>query len=183
MRDKAIVKSTKTRPNREPLRSTHSDLIKLDPYAVSLWGEGLRPILLLKSQLSEEQATLAVPLNPLEAGVTLSQANKSIRPTTVHRAASEIFKTLDLKITRCEFEDVQAHKQYVRLYFQGHPKQQSIRLPAEDAMSLCLYLEIPIYATLQYMKESREMLANLEGLLEGKKVDLAALRRNQTYIQ
>lgn len=151
---------------------------------MNLWGDGVRPVLLLRGQDGENNpVTLPVPLNAIEAGVTLSQSAKNSRPVSIHRAAQLLLSSMDLRIARCVFVAIRQQKQFVRLDFINHPRQNSIELPAEDAMSLCLYLEVPIYASLNFIHESRALLAELEGLVEGLKLNPEVLKRNHTYIQ
>ena len=161
-------------------------LIELEAYGVNLWGDGLRPVLLLRSKNKkegEDAVTLPVPLNPVEAGVTLSQSNRNNKPVAIHKTTQLLLNSLDLSITACVFEEVRNQKQYVRLHFRNHPKKDSMVLLAEDAMSLCLYLEVPLFASLEFIQKSRTLLAELEGMVEGLKVNPEMLKRNHTYIQ
>lgn len=158
-----------------------NDLIELLPFGVNLLGDGVRPVLLLRDV--EGNHNLSVPLNPIEAGVALSQSNKISKPASPHRGTVAILKSLDLKISKIVFESVQNQKQMVRLYFEKHPKVKSLLLAADEALSLCLYLEIPMFASLNFINESRQMLANLEGMIEGVKQDPNLMKRDHAYIQ
>lgn len=185
----STVKSTSRRVRPPTSRSMrHPDeLIELEAYGVNLWGDGLRPVLLLrakdKSDPETAQITLPVPLNALEAGVTLSQANKNTRPVTIHKASQQIFQSAGIEVLACTFSEIRGQKQFVRLDFRGHPSQSSMVIAAEDAMSLCLYLEVPLYASRDYIQRSKTLLSDLEGSAKDLKLNRELLKRNHAYIQ
>lgn len=164
-----------------PQHRVPKGLIELEPFGVNLLGDGVRPVLLLRDPSGVHN--LSVPLNPIEAGVALSQSNKVTKPASPHRGAVAIFKSLDLKITHCVFESVLNQRQMLRIYFKNHPYQKSILLSADEGISLCLFLEVKIYASLDFIQESRNLLASLEGMIEGIKLDPKALKREHAYIQ
>lgn len=141
------------------------DLILLAPYGVSLSTDPQRPFLLLKD--ATQQLTLPVAIGPLEAGVTLSQSNKALLPITPHRFTEELLKSLEMEIKQCVFVQIKGPVQYVRLYLSGHPKTNSLKLRADEAMSLCLHFSVPMYATLAFINKSRLMSTHIEGLTEG----------------
>lgn len=176
---KTVIKTITTALDRGS--AAGNILIQLTPYGVNLLGDGLRPILLLRDETGVHN--LSVPLTAIEAGVALSQSNKVSKPASPHRGAVAIFKTLNLQITQAVFESVVNNRQMMRVYFAGHPTMESLLLTADEVLSLCLYLEVPLYASLSFIDQSRDMLANLEGMIEGVKVDPKVLKRNHAYIQ
>jgi len=133
------------------------DLIQLHPYGLSFDGDPSRPFLLLKDETHE--VTLPVAVNPLEAGVTLTQNNRNSekRPLTPHKFSHWLLESLDIQIVRCVFVEIKGLFQYVRLYMVGHPKTNSVKLRADEAMSLCLLLNVPIFATRSFIGRSRVM--------------------------
>lgn len=188
---KPVVSSSKSRKSgvRVPplaqktakTRRTSENLIELLPYGVNLIGDGVRPVLLLRDK--DGNHNLSVPLNPIEAGVALSQSNKISKPASPHRGTVSILRSLELKITKVVFESVVNQRQMVRLFFKNHPSLESLVLTADEALSLCLFLEVPLYASLSFIEQSRQMLANLEGMIEGVKQDPKVLKRDHAYIQ
>jgi hypothetical protein len=49
----------------------------------------------------------------------------------------------------------------------GHPKTNSIKLRADEAMSLCLHLGTPIFATKNFIGRSRVMNAEVQSNQSG----------------
>lgn len=136
------------------------DLIRLFPYGLNLTSDMARPFLLMRDETHEH--TLPVAVNPLEAGITLNQSTKSVTPSTPHRFSAHLLESLGIKIQQCVFVEIKGVHQYVRLYLSGHPLTNSIKVQADEAMSLCLYLEVPIFATKAFISKSRVLSANLE---------------------
>lgn len=156
------------------------ELIKLVPYGVSIATDLSRPILILKDEKGE--LSLPVAINPLEAGVALSQSQKSEAPVTPHRFTALLMTSLNITLEKCVFAEIKGHHQYVRLYVKGHPDQESFKIRADEAMSLCLYQNIPLYATRDFMHKSKIMSAELEGLEKSLIHNRQILDRNQPYI-
>ena len=156
------------------------DLIKLVPYAISLTQDPNRPTLLMKDEKGEH--TLPVALNPLEAGMTLSQVNKSRAPVTPHKVTEILLQSLEMKIERCVFEEIKGHHQYVRLFFENHPSYGSIKVRADEAMSLCLHLGVEFFATPSFMRRSRVMGAEIEDMNQNLAANPALLARTHEYL-
>lgn len=156
------------------------ELIRLKAYGLSVSTDFARPFLLLKD--SDHQYTLPVAVNPLEAGVALSQANKSVAPTTPHHFTQVLLDSLHMQIEKCVFVEIKGHYQFVRLYLQNHPTQNSIKMRADEAMSLCLHLEIPIYASKEYIAKSRVMNAEMDGVSADIKAHPGIIQKNHPYI-
>lgn len=156
------------------------ELIRLKAYGLSVSTDFARPFLLLKDD--DHQYTLPVAVNPLEAGVALSQANKSVAPTTPHRFTQVLLDSLHMHIEKCVFVEIKGHYQFVRLYLKNHPTQETLKLRADEAMSLCLHLDIPIYASKEYIAKSRVMNAEMDGVSADIKAHPSILQKNHPYI-
>lgn len=156
------------------------DLIRLKPFGLSVSTDFARPFLLLKDE--EHKYTLPVAVNPLEAGVALSQANKAVAPTTPHRFTEVLLESLHMQIEKCVFVELRGHFQFVRLFLKNHPAQESIKIRADEVMSLCLHLDIPIYATKEYIDRSRVMNAEMDGVSADIKAHPGIIQKNHPYI-
>lgn len=156
------------------------DLIQLHPFGMSVNVDNTRPFLLLKDQAHEH--TLPVAINALEAGVTLSQANKSVAPLTPHRFTSLLMESLGIVALQCVFIQIKGVHQFVRIYLKGHPHQNSIKLRADEAMSLCLYLGIPIFATKSFIGRSKLMTAEIQGLSQGIQMNPRMMEKTSPYV-
>ncbi len=157
-----------------------SDLIKLIPFGVSVSSDISRPILILKDEKMEH--TLPVPVSPLEAGVTLSQCSKASLPVSPHKVSQLLLESLNIKIKKCVFIEIKGAHQYVNLYLTGHPKLKCMKIRADEAMSLVLYLETPIYSTREYMAKSRTLNAEMEGIEKGLLAHPDMTARRHPYI-
>ncbi|WP_413587559.1 bifunctional nuclease family protein [Bdellovibrio sp. HCB274] len=136
------------------------DLVQLFPYGLSVTGDISRPFLLLKDE--SHAHTLPVAVSPIEAGVALSQTNKSIAESTPHKFTELLMQSLGIEVRQAVFVEIKGANQYVRLYLTGHPKTNSIKVRADEAMSLCLHLGTPIFATRNYIGRSKVMNAAVE---------------------
>jgi hypothetical protein len=155
------------------------DLIRLIPFGLSLAPDMNRPLLLLKSETSDH--TLPVALNPLEAGVALTQFNKSTVPVTPHKVSEVLLQSLDIKIEKCVFVEIKGHFQYVRLFLKGHPHMKSLKFRADEAMSLCLHLNVEFYATHEFMNASRALNIQVEAI--SKDMKMVMQEKGSGYIQ
>ncbi len=148
-----------TKNQEEKVDFSQQDLIELMPYGMSLHNDTTRPFLLLKDATG--QYTLPVGINQIEAGVTLTQSSTTQALGTPHTFSEKLLTSLDIRIDKCIFVEISGHHQYVRVYMSGHPRFQSLKLKAEDAMSLCLHLKVPFYATASFIQRSKMMTADL----------------------
>jgi hypothetical protein len=164
----------------EEHKLSDEELIRLFPYAMSLTQDASRPTLLMKDEKGEH--TLPVALSPLEAGMTLHQTNKTAPSSTPHKVTELLLQSLDIKIERCVFVEIKGHHQYVRLFMDNHPKYGSLKVRADEAMSLCLHLGVEFYATPAFMRRSRVMGAELDELRQNLALNPAVLVRTHDYL-
>ncbi|MFM6929176.1 MAG: bifunctional nuclease family protein [Bdellovibrio sp.] len=136
------------------------DLVQLFPYGLSVTSDTSRPFLLLKDE--GHQHTLPVAVSPIEAGVALSQSNRSAPESTPHKFTQLLMQSLGIEVKQAVFVEIKGANQYVRLYLSGHTGTNSIKLRADEAMSLCLYLGTPIFATKNFIGRSRVMNAEIQ---------------------
>jgi bifunctional DNase/RNase len=164
----------------EEHKISEKNLIRLYPYGITLTQIPGRPILLLKDEAGEN--TLPVAINQLEAGVAVQQSQNSVAVSSPHHVTKVILESLNIKIEKCVFVEIKSQHQYVRLTIDGHPKYGSLKFKADEVMSLCLHLNIPIYATQKLMKKSQTMSAELEGIAQGIELNPAVMMRTHEYL-
>ena len=141
------------------------DLIQLFPFGISLTTDVARPFLLLKDK--EQTQTLPVALSPLEAGITLGQNNTQALSASPHRFTQILLESLSIKPAQAVFVEIKGVHQYLRIYLSGHPALNSVKVRADEAMSLCLHLGIPLFATANFINQSKLLNAQIDGLTEG----------------
>ncbi|MNL22651.1 hypothetical protein D3C87_1440060 [compost metagenome] len=155
------------------------DLVRLFPYGLSVSADVTRPFLLLKDEA--HQYTLPVAVSPIEAGVSLAQSNRTILPSTPHKFSEMLMQALGLEIRQAVFVEIKGSHQYMRLYMSGNPAVTSLKLRADEAMSLCLYLNVPLYATKSFIGKSRVMTADIEASSQ-KIPGMGSLDRGTGYL-
>jgi uncharacterized protein len=169
-----------SRPQDEKVDFDEKDLIELFPYGLSLSNDATRPFMIFKDKSNE--LTLPVPINHLEAGVTLTQsAHQTPQPST-HVFSEKLLESLDIKIEKCLFVEIKGVHQYVRLYMTGHPQYHSLKFRADEVMSLCIQLKVSIYASKSFINRSKEMSAEIVSLAEGLAQNPMSLVKHHTYL-
>lgn len=148
------------KPLEETEGITEKELIQVTAYCLSVGAEMGQPLLILKAV--DRDMTLPIPINPLEAGVALAQSNKSVAPVSPHKVTSALLKALGMRIEKCVFTEIKNSNQYVKLFVLGHPQVRTLKFKAEEVLSLCLYLEVPLYTTQEFMYRSRVMVAEID---------------------
>lgn len=138
-----------------------NDLVQLFPYGLSVTTDAARPFLLLKDE--GHQHTLPVAVSAIDAGVALSQSNKQSLESSPHKFTQLMLQSLGIEIKQAVFVEIKGSHQYLRLYISGHPQMSSFKIRSDEAMSLCLYLSVPLFATKNFIGRSRVMSAEVEG--------------------
>ena len=136
------------------------DLVELFPYGLSVTTDASRPFLLLKD--AAHQYTLPVAVSPIEAGVALSQNNKVAAESSPHKFTSLLLSGLGIEIKQAVFVEIKGAHQYVRLYLTGHAQMPTLKLRAEEAMSLLIYLKVPVFATRNFIGRSKVLSTEIE---------------------
>lgn len=158
-----------------------SDLIQLYPFGVSITPDLLNPFVLLKDKSLD--LTMPVAIHPIEASSVLNLGNKGQVPYNPHHFLGQILESLGIKILQCVFVQLKGTKQFVRLYFQGHQKMNSIKLQADQAISLCISLNVPILATRRFINQSKLLNVQVEGVTKNLVHNQKLLLKNSSYVQ
>jgi uncharacterized protein len=139
------------------------DLIKLELYGVSIGLDGKNPSLILRDSVGVY--TLPVAISPIDAGISMTQASPSATTSGPHTFTQLLLESLNIKTAQCVFVQIKNGVQYVRIYFMGHPNLSSLKIRASEAMSLCAQFKIPIFASKEFINQSKQFHvenANLE---------------------
>ena len=169
-----------TEPQDESVDFAEKDLILLKPYGLSLTNDAERPFLILKDDTGE--FVLPVAINPLEAGVTLTQSSQAATPVSLHKFSEKLLRSLDIQLERCVFVEIKGVHQFVRVYMTKHPIYQSMKFRADEVMSLCIHQKIPLLATKSYIDKSKIMSAEIVGIAKGLSENPASLQRHHAYL-
>ncbi|MCC2680252.1 MAG: hypothetical protein K0R29_2828 [Pseudobdellovibrio sp.] len=169
-----------SKPQEERVDFEEKDLIELFPFGLSLTNDSTRPFMILKDK--QQEVSLPVALNQIEAGVTLTQSSQSTVPVSLHRFSESLLESLNIKLERCIFVEIKGVHQYVRLYMSGHPQYHSMKFRADEVMSLCFHLKVPIFATKNFINRSKVMSAEIVGLAEGMQNNPLLLAKTHNYL-
>ncbi len=159
------------------------DLVELRIFGIAVGAapmDAQRPVLILKDLAHE--FTLPVPLNALEAGLVVAQSNKQSAPLNPHKFTELLLQKLQMNICQCVFVEIKGVHQYVRFYLSGHPQMTSIKVRAEEAMSLALTLNIPLFATRKFMDRSKVLTAEVETLSQTQGVQHPHFQKFHHYV-
>ena len=167
-------------PQDESINFPESDLIELFPYGLSLSNDAARPFIILRDKTNE--LSLPVPINQLEAGVTLTQTTQATLPVSLHAFSEKLLESLDIKLTRCLFVEIKGVHQYVRLYMENHPQYQSLKFRADEILSLCFHQKVPIFATKDFINRSKIMSAQIVGLAQTAQNIPNAMIKTHNYL-
>jgi|GEM_PF-6782994 len=161
-----------------------SNWIRMKPYGVQISPDGERPLLLLKDQ--SQELVLPVRMSPLEAGVAITQSNPSVVPTSPHGVAQSLLTALGLNFSKAMFTEIRGSHQYLLLVLQGSSELKNLRVRADEAMSFCLHLQIPLYATRAFIEHSKiwqvQGATQIHNSGRATSVSGGALRRTHKYV-
>ncbi|MBC7420704.1 MAG: bifunctional nuclease family protein [Bdellovibrio sp.] len=169
-----------SKPQDERVDFTEKDLLLMVPYGLSLSNGTDRPFLILKDEAGEE--TLPVAINSLEAGATLTQSAQNSVPVSLHKFSESLLISLDIKLERCVFVEIKGVHQYVRIYMKNHPRYTSLKFRADEVMSLCIQLKIPIYATRNFIGRSKVMSAEITEIAQELSSHPLATAKTNNYL-
>lgn len=169
-----------SKPQDENVNFEEKDLVELFAYGLSLANDATRPFMLLKDKSGD--LTLPVPINQLEAGVTLTQSANAVEPVTTHRFSERLLDSLDIQLERCVFVEIKGIHQYARIYMKGHSQYQSLKFRADEIMSLCIHLKVPIFATKNFIIRSKHMSAEIVTLAQVAAQNPLALAKTHNYL-
>jgi uncharacterized protein len=134
------------------VKRVRQDLVELKPLGMNMSGLTSKPVLLLKDVSGE--ITMPLPITNLDAGILMQQTGQGAVMASPHGITEEILKLVSLKIKRCVFTEYHQNHLYCVLEFFN--KKESLKVKAEQAISLCLYLNVSLYATRDLIWKARQ---------------------------
>jgi hypothetical protein len=102
-----------------------------------------------------------------------------------HRFAEMLLSRLNIHIEKCVFIEIKNHSQFVKLIVKGetlYSQPEEFKLRAEEAMSLCVYHKIPIYATRAFAMNSRILHAEVDASEKNMFMGRQMVDRTTTYL-
>lgn len=159
--------------NNKKIVVDDQELTEIFPFAIAAGPGPMRPILIFKDK--QQTASVPVWLNALEAGIAAAQSNPKLPTATPHTIALKILDTFRVKVSRCILVEVQGVHQYADLILENHPSLTKLRVKAEEAISFCMHLKVPFFASRSFIEKSRTVNADIleleKGMFPDSKID------------
>lgn len=158
--------------------------VEVKPFGIHVGGDGMRPILLFKDTTGD--ITVPVRLSSVDAAVTLAQSNPATANGSPHKLAEQLLASLSVRIRRAVLFEIKNTQQYLRLEFENHPSLDALSLRADEGMSFCLHMNVPIFATRHFIREAKTYLQDLQQLQAQSKIGRPdarlLLQKNHGYL-
>jgi bifunctional DNase/RNase len=152
-RSSVVAKDSNEGPSQEEV------LVRLFPVGLQISVDGARPVLLFRD--ASQGQVLAVNIHPLEAGLALAATNPSANSSAVgsHALVALLLRSLEVKIQKAIFWQVKSGHLYLRIELSGHPHLHDLTVKVSEALSLCLSLQVPLFAKPSVIAAARELLS------------------------
>jgi len=168
-----------------PTESSDSEsMVQVKPFGIHVATDGMKPVLLLKDEVSG--MTLPVHVSPVDAAVAIALSNPQTNPVassgSPHRFATEILASLQVKVVKAKLLDVEKGVQLMTFELENHPHLTSLKVRADECMSFCLQLQIPIFASQKFIQESRVLIQTQQLQVQATGTQFRQLQRSQGYL-
>ena len=136
------------------------ELIEIFPYGVTMSLDGSRPVMIFKDK--SEKYILPVWLNQIEANIAINQGQLGDGQKSPHEAALCIFKSLNIEIDSCVFDEIRGQHQYLKINYVQDELKKQLQFRAEDILSFCLESQCQFFCTINHMNNSRKINVEIE---------------------
>lgn len=151
--------------------------IQLKPFGINLMGSSSQPLLLLKDASGE--LTLPLRIHALEVGILMGQSGKGQVLTSPHIVTEQLLKAVGVSLQRCILHDVKGQQIMARLELSTG---QFVEIRADQAVSLVMYLNAPIFTTRELIWKARSLSVEMETQQEGLVLFQSAAMRPHEYL-
>jgi bifunctional DNase/RNase len=141
------------------------DVIELEAFGLTAGMERARPVILFREKGGE--AVLPVWMSPLDAEIALTLSSGKSPSSSPYLVSLAIFERLGVKIETCHFRDLKGHQQYVEVNLSGSRKLKTVRVRADQAISMCLQAKARFFCTRDFIRQCREVEAELAEMQVG----------------
>ncbi len=157
------------------------ELIEIFPYGLTLSPHMTRPILVFKDKT--ESKVLPVWLSQMDAGITLHQNSVEMGySSSPYSLTWKILKPLGIYLEKCCFVDIKGHQQIVELKFSGHPKLNTLKTRADEAVAFCLSNKTKFFCSDDYFEKCRKLDVELSTLGAVLKNSPNIVKNTQRYL-
>lgn len=140
--------------------------IEIKPYGLVPGLSEERPVLIFKSL--DEKVSVAVPLSPLDAGISVAQSHGVGTSSSPHKLALTIIEELGCEVDYCLIKEVKGHHVFVDVCLvspDDEKKEICFSSRADEAISFCLqagatfYVLNDVISTLKELEVDKQMSA------------------------
>jgi len=126
-------------------------LVEIAPYGLSPGLENERPVLIFKAVKSE--VTVAVPLSPLDAGISVAQTHQVGTTSSPHQLGLKLLKELGYEVDFCLLKKVKGHHVFVEVFLDKQEESLCIEARADEAISFCLHTGTKFFVSQKLIKQ------------------------------
>lgn len=180
MKKTSLKEKTKSSHRHHWAEEPSSDVVELKPFGIHVAADGMKPLLLLKGLA--EDVTVPVSMHSVDAAIAIAQTNPSINQGNPHRFSLELMRAIGIRPTRVILSSVKNSVQFLKVEIEGSPALNALEVRADECMSFCLRMEIPIWATREFILESKILVQSLQAQAQLAQPDIRLMQRNQGYL-
>ncbi|NQZ01443.1 MAG: bifunctional nuclease family protein [Bdellovibrionales bacterium] len=137
-----------------------AQLLEVEPYGLAPGLNDTRPVLIFKSL--DQRLTLAIPLSPLDAGISVAQSHGVGTSSSPHRLALKILQQLQYEVEFCLIKKVKGHHVFVEVHLRPENSEvctMKLDSRADEAISFCLQAGAKFFVESDAIAELRELEA------------------------
>jgi hypothetical protein len=138
-------------------------LVEVEPYGLAPGLNETRPVLIFKSL--DRKITVAVPLSPLDAGISVAQSHGVGTTSSPHRLALKILEELGNEVEFCLIKRVKGHHVFVEVHLKPLGAENctlKIDSRADEAISFCLQAGAQFYVETEALFHLKDLEAKPE---------------------
>ncbi len=129
-----------------------TEKVRLTPLGISVGSDW--PMLIFKDDKGD---MVPIWLDPLDAGILISAAQKGRRPFGPHGGGLKILKSLDANVESVYIDEIKDQTQYASVTVVQNDKTVTVKVKAMEVMSLAAFAGCEFFATVDVIEKSRQM--------------------------
>lgn len=136
-------------------------LLEVEPYGLAPGLGEARPVLIFKSV--ERSVSFAVPLSPLDAGISVAQSHGAGSSNSPHGLSLKIVEKLDFEVGFCLIKRVRGHHVFVEVHLKSVDEEGcswKLEARADEALSFCLQAGASFFVERDSVADLRELEMN-----------------------
>lgn len=125
------------------------------PHGLTIGPSEIKPAMIFKN--AKETSVLPVWLDPLDAGILISESQRDMRSSHPHLPTLKLLETLDIQITSVYFDNISGSTQYATVTVVQNEKESKIKVRASEIMSLAAVSGCAFFTNNKVVNQTRDM--------------------------